>query len=208
MELTFLYSKVMEEEIWKPIKGYEGLYEVSNLGRIKSLIRNGSILNPIQKKRTNTYTEVVELYRKGRKRFTVTVYQLVIQAFVGGKHRVIIHKDGNPSNNSLNNLKYFDTIECTKCGSIIPISKKSGYVCSTKLCTSCKPEKSNKNYFIKYDKEKNRNKARKACKNLNYSYIKNNLKKQGFSSDNITLELIETKRILIKIKRLCKTLEN
>ena len=27
----------MEEEVWKPIKGYEGLYEISNLGRVKSL---------------------------------------------------------------------------------------------------------------------------------------------------------------------------
>lgn len=28
---------IMEEEIWKDIKGYEGLYQVSNLGRVKSL---------------------------------------------------------------------------------------------------------------------------------------------------------------------------
>ena len=30
-------------EIWKPIKDYEGLYEISNLGRVKSLPRNGTI---------------------------------------------------------------------------------------------------------------------------------------------------------------------
>ena len=37
----------MSSEIWKPIKGYEGLYEVSSLGRIKSMpkkfIRNGAV---------------------------------------------------------------------------------------------------------------------------------------------------------------------
>ena len=32
----------MEEEIWKPIKDYEGLYEVSNLGRVKSLNYKGT----------------------------------------------------------------------------------------------------------------------------------------------------------------------
>ncbi|MBQ5689760.1 MAG: hypothetical protein IIV21_07330 [Bacteroidales bacterium] len=36
----------MKKEIWKPIKGYEGLYEVSNLGRVKSLRRN-SILKAV-----------------------------------------------------------------------------------------------------------------------------------------------------------------
>lgn len=36
-------TQILENEIWKPIKGFEGFYEVSNLGNIKSLPRNGTI---------------------------------------------------------------------------------------------------------------------------------------------------------------------
>lgn len=36
----------MKEEIWKDIEGFEGLYQVSSFGRVKSLPRNGTILTP------------------------------------------------------------------------------------------------------------------------------------------------------------------
>ena len=38
----------MEKEIWRAIKGYEGLYEVSNYGRVKSLFRYKKVLKPIK----------------------------------------------------------------------------------------------------------------------------------------------------------------
>lgn len=36
---NFHYISFMEKEVWKPVKGYEGFYEVSDLGRVKSLSR-------------------------------------------------------------------------------------------------------------------------------------------------------------------------
>ena len=72
----------MEEEIWKPIKDYEGLYEVSNLGRVKSLNYNRTgeerILKPYKNKRN--YLKV-NLSKNGKcKQFLV--HRLVAETFI------------------------------------------------------------------------------------------------------------------------------
>lgn len=66
------------KEIWKPVIGYEGLYEVSNLGNVKSLIRR-KILKPI--KNGCGYLKV-ELCKEG-KRKKIYVHRLVYSAFNG-----------------------------------------------------------------------------------------------------------------------------
>ena len=72
----------MEEEIWKPIKDYEGLYEVSNLGRVKSLNYRGTgkwkILKNIEC--SNGYLVVVLTKNGKRKQFKV--HRLVAEAFI------------------------------------------------------------------------------------------------------------------------------
>lgn len=102
----------MEEEIWKDIPNYEGFYQVSNLGRVKSLSRTlsnrplkGKILKQFPCFRG--YMNVVlckNTYRKHR-----TVHQLVSEAFLGftpcGHKLVPNHKDYNKSNNRLENLE-------------------------------------------------------------------------------------------------------
>lgn len=108
-------NKVIEEE-WRDVYGYEGIYEVSNLGRIKSLSRkrvNGSGYY-IQKEKilkqamTSTgYKMIGFSVNKARKYFKV--HRLVAMAFLGlpPKNRTIInHKDGNPLNNNVNNLEW------------------------------------------------------------------------------------------------------
>ena len=79
------------EEIWRDVKGYEGLYQVSNLGRVKSLAKykNGNggskfwikekILNP--KKMENGYLRVV--LHKNREKKYFQVHRLVYETFVG-----------------------------------------------------------------------------------------------------------------------------
>lgn len=104
------------EEIWKDIKGYEGLYQISNLGRVKSLDRavvgaNKSlrILRGKLKKLTiNTqgYLEV-NLFRDNKCRCFL-VHRLLAEHFIPNPENKpqINHIDGNKSNCSLENLEW------------------------------------------------------------------------------------------------------
>lgn len=99
-----------EPETWKPVVGYEGLYEVSNLGRVKRIAvgpgaRAGRILKA---RRLNGGHLTLGLYRDG-KREKFLVHRLVLLAFVGpcpdgmqGCHA----PDPDPSNNRLSNLRW------------------------------------------------------------------------------------------------------
>ena len=72
----------MEEEIWKPIKDYEGLYEVSNLGRVKSLNYRGTGKEKILKntERSNGYL-AIGLIKNGKTKM-FRVHRLVAEAFI------------------------------------------------------------------------------------------------------------------------------
>ena len=96
------------KEIWKDINGYEGLYRISNLGRVKSLEKEWISGNGIKKwhpdiilnpgKGNNGY-KVVLLYKNGRK--TKTIHRLVAEAFIKNEYTKsqINHIDGNKNNN-------------------------------------------------------------------------------------------------------------
>lgn len=108
------------KEIWKDVKDYEGLYQVSNLGRIKSLvgwngkkyIKREKIINPaIQKTNKNKeyYRNVIGLV-KIKKRKMAKVHRLVAEAFIPNPngYPIINHIDGNPLNNIVENLEWCD----------------------------------------------------------------------------------------------------
>lgn len=99
---NYLYLKYMEE-IWKDIEGYEGLYQVSNLGRVKGLKRGG-IIKP-QLSHRGYYR--VGLY-KNRKYHAATVHRLVAIAFVPNPYNLpeVNHKDENKTNNRADNLEW------------------------------------------------------------------------------------------------------
>ena len=100
-------------EIWRPIKGYEGLYEVSNLGRVKS-IRFGKEKIMSSKAKGNKYLKIMLSKNKTYKRFYV--HRLVAEAFLeipeelkhlkGTRYLQVNHKDENKLNNSVENLEY------------------------------------------------------------------------------------------------------
>ena len=101
-------------EIWKSIEGYEGLYEVSNFGRIKSLPKYNrkqeKILHPTLNKKRGRLSVMLCKNAHSRKRFAV--HKLVALAFVENPNPScyfeVNHKDENPLNNVATNLEWCD----------------------------------------------------------------------------------------------------
>ena len=101
-------------EIWEWIEGYEGKYQVSNLGRVRSVDRwranrsNGYIQKgQILKANLDHGYERVNLYKNGKMKHC-RVHRLVAQTFLEnpfGKEQVN-HIDGNKRNNRLDNLEW------------------------------------------------------------------------------------------------------
>ena len=106
------------EEIWKPVEGYEGYYEVSNTGKVRSVDREvvlkgkragqirvyqGKELKPL---RVNNYV-MVHLQR-GNTRQNIGVGRLVALHFLDGfkesNRYMVVYKDGNPANCCIENL--------------------------------------------------------------------------------------------------------
>ncbi len=105
----------MNNEIWKDIKGYEGLYQVSNKGRVKSLARKvhnkngtslmqGRIRTPNY--RPNGYLQV-GLSTKG-KVIKHLIHRLVAEAFIPNPNNLpqVNHKDEDKTNNNVDNLEW------------------------------------------------------------------------------------------------------
>lgn len=95
-------------EQWKPIKGYESRYEVSNLGNVRSLNwRNKGITKPVTLKQHNRGYLHVLLY-KGHECKSYLVHRLVAEAFVPcfDKDMTINHIDENLTNNRADNLEW------------------------------------------------------------------------------------------------------
>ena len=105
----------MMKEVWKDIKGYENLYQVSNYGNVKSLDRyiknkngkmqfyNEKILRPNDSK---GYLKVT-LSKNNRQR-TFRIHVLVAKTFISNPENKpeVNHKDGNKHNNHIDNLEW------------------------------------------------------------------------------------------------------
>ena len=104
----------MLNEIFKDIENYEGLYQVSNLGNIKSLHCNKErIMKPTI--RSNNYQYYFVGLLKNRKRKFFAIHRLVAQAFVSNPNNYsqVDHLDGNKLNNNANNLEWVTPKENT-----------------------------------------------------------------------------------------------
>lgn len=104
-------------ETWRPVVGFEGLYEVSDFGRVRSLERRGKrspasriyggkVLKPVRQPSGHLR---VGLWDTSTDRYVIAlIHRLVLQAFVGPGDRGLFgcHNDGDPSNNRLGNLRW------------------------------------------------------------------------------------------------------
>lgn len=97
----------LKNEIWKDINGYEGLYQVSNLGRIKSLpkFHQGE---RILKERIDRYGYLYIGFFKNKVKKYYKIHRLVAEAFIPNPKELpcVNHKDENKTNNNVENLEW------------------------------------------------------------------------------------------------------
>lgn len=110
------------KEIWKDVKGYEGLYQISNLGRTKCLpkmtwnghkyIKREEVISKISDK--NKYKHIA-LNKDGKTKST-SVHRLVALHFIPNPHNkpMVDHIDGNKGNNRVDNLRWVTNQENVK----------------------------------------------------------------------------------------------
>lgn len=98
----------MNEEIWRPVVGYEGFYEVSNFGRVRSLY-SGKNLKYV----TNRCGYFRLTLVKNKVKTPILVHRIVAQAFIPNPDNkpFIDHLNGNRQDNSVENLRWVYPVE-------------------------------------------------------------------------------------------------
>lgn len=128
-----------ENEKWLPVTGYEGLYEVSDCGRVRGLDKNRGKIGRIRGKilKQGTFQKGhkhVKLCKDGHQK-TTSVHRIVLSAFIGPcpDGMECCHNDGNPANNHINNLRW-DTRSNNQYDALLHGTKQKGEeVYSSKL---------------------------------------------------------------------------
>ena len=106
------------DEIWKDARGFEGIYQVSNLGRIRSVDRyvNSGLKNvktflhkgKILKQQQNRCGYLLIRGKKDNKKINILLHQIVAETFISNPENKpeVNHIDGNKQNNCVSNLEW------------------------------------------------------------------------------------------------------
>lgn len=105
--------KYFLDEVWKPVVGYEGLYLISNYGRMRNLNYRGKGETEIMRLNAiKGHCIIVGLVKNGVKK-QYRVHRLVAQAFLDAPEEgfnIVIHRNGNVQDNRAVNLQWVDTV--------------------------------------------------------------------------------------------------
>lgn len=138
---AFVFMENLENEIWKDVVGYEGLYQASNFGRIKSVechipytmkgtkttrFKKGVILKQIKYPKTGYF--YVNLYNNFHENKKVLVHRLVATSFLGDSVLMVDHISGIKSDNSISNLRYCTNRENGSFENVNRPNKSSRYI--------------------------------------------------------------------------------
>lgn len=107
---TTILKQTVTKEIWKEIDGYNGQYQISNLGNVRSFSKwkNGDLLKPGKCGNPGPYLQVILVHPESKVKRYEYIHRLVAQYFlpsVDGKTEVN-HIDGNTLNNCVTNLEW------------------------------------------------------------------------------------------------------
>jgi hypothetical protein len=136
-------------EIWKPINGYEGWYEISSLGNVRSLDRKVDFEDgryatykgkPIKRVINSNGYYVTSIWKNSKSKI-IYIHRLVADNFIPNPNNlnIVNHKDGNKLNNSIENLEWVSVIENVR------HAQKTGLIPKTHVAKKVK----------QYDKEGN-----------------------------------------------------
>lgn len=169
-----------KEECWLPIPGYEGRYDVSDMGRVRSWLRMGKPLPRILIPTPGDWGYPrVGLFLDGQ-RIVRKVHQLVALAFLGPRPegQEVLHVDGNPANPQLANLRYGTSRENkldvvrhgkhnhaskTHCIHGHPFDAANTYsLRGRRLCRTCRAGRNRQRYLARVSAESGSQIARKA----------------------------------------------
>ena len=139
-------------EEWKDIKGYEGKYQISSFGNVRSLYdvnqyKNTKRIKILKLGQRNGYS-VINLCKNG-KRKSFQIHRLVAEAFIPNEKNdeIVNHIDEDKKNNNVNNLEWCTQLKNVKHSLHQRINKSVNRVGSTGEKYICKRTRGNKSYF-------------------------------------------------------------
>ena len=169
------------EEVWKNVVGYEGLYQVSNLGNVRSVDRNIFNGKTLAKKRGKTMKSYVvrngyvstRLSKNGEVK-NCLVHRLVAMAFIPNPNNLpqVNHKDENKQNNHVDNLEWCDRLY------------NNNYGTAKARHSASKKENPPNAILYEYENEVHSLKEWAKIKNVSYDKVKRRYKK-GFRGGDL-----------------------